>query len=75
MDLEVRKIKMAALNPAKPYMVSIEVGDMPKENVAEFCNNVKEKLEEMGFEQLLIVPCKDGVPSLKFTEVSKERVD
>ena len=57
------------LTKGHSYIVQIEVGDMPKENVARFASALSEKLTSIGLKDVLITPTSNGQGCLKFYEV------
>lgn len=68
-DFKLEKVEVAEIDSTKAYIVNIEVGNMPLDQVEVLCKKVKEKLQQMGFVQFVLMPCRDGKPSMTFTEI------
>lgn len=73
MDIELEKVSVLELDPTKTYIVSVEVGDMPLEEVAIFLKKIKAKFEQVSPEinpsNFIYIPCRNGTPSVTVTEL------
>lgn len=62
-------VKIPTKDTSSVYVVQVEVGDMPREQVLNHCRKLKEKLEEYVGEKFIIAPTSFGKGSLKFAEL------
>lgn len=59
------------LSTGKTYIVKVEVGNLPKEQVINILTHLREKLLDVGLENTLLVSSHNGIPDLTFIEVKE----
>lgn len=48
-------------HPESAYILQVEVGDMPKDKIVEFCYSLKSGLEQnLGLTKFMIIPTSNG---------------
>ena len=63
--------EVTELNLDKAYIVRVEVGDLPKEQVAHLLINIKDRLSDLGVKDTLLIPSYNGVNDVSFIEVKE----
>ena len=71
-EYSFNNIDFTKLNIEDIYLIKVEVGNMKKDDMIQFCLNLNEKLAEYGVEKVLIYPCHNGVPVLQIYKLEKE---
>ena len=61
-------VDVSTLNKNNSYIITVELGDMPKESVYDICHRFSEFLRNVQLEHYVIVPTYNGLPALKFYE-------
>lgn len=62
------------LSKDKAYILQVEVGNMPREQVMTFLKNLSEKIKELGLEKFVIIPTHDGISALTFYEIKDDKL-
>ncbi len=62
-------VKVDAKDPTKEYLVSVQVGDMPKEEVLEFLKRIKEIFESRGFNDAIYLPVYNNETQVEVNEL------
>lgn len=71
-EYSFNNIDFTKLNIEDIYLIKVEVGTMKRDDMAQLCLTLKEKLAQYGVEKVLICPCRNGVPSLQIYKLEKE---
>ena len=66
--IEGKDVDVATLNKNNSYIITMEVGKMPKENLMQMCHRVADCLRNAQIEHFVIVPTQDNLPAFKFYE-------
>ena len=64
-----KEITIDAKDPTKEYLISVQVGDMPKEEVVEFLKRVKEVFESRGFNDAIYLPVYNNEGQVEVNEL------
>ena len=67
-------VNIAELTKDHAYILQIEVGDMPKEQVAKLLTRFAEKLTNLGISNFIFVPTNKNYGSLTFYEVEDGKI-
>ena len=63
--------EITELSTDKAYVIKLEVGDMPKEQVIKYVTTVKAKLFNIGLKDTILIPTHNGIGDLTFIEVKE----
>lgn len=61
-------VDVTTLNKNNSYIITMEVGKMPKENLMQMSRRVAEMLRNAQIEHFILVPTQDNIPAFKFFE-------
>lgn len=61
------------LDPKKIYLVKVEVEDLDRDVMGATCFNLRNKLNEMGITNILIVPTYQGISAINFFELEPQK--
>lgn len=61
-------IDVTTLNKNNSYIITMEVGKMPKDKLMQFGHRVAEMLRNAQIEHFILVPTQDNIPAFKFFE-------
>lgn len=53
------------------YVIEIEVGDMPKEEIFNVCSKIKQCFDNIGVSKSIIVPTRNGECILTISKIKK----
>ena len=67
-------IEVHELTKNEAYIVEVEVGDMPKENVYQFLTALSEKFTDIGLQNTIFVPTCHGAGKFTFFRVKDRKV-
>lgn len=75
--IEGKEVDVATLNKNNSYIITMEVGNMPKDTIMQMRRRVADLLHNAQIEHFVLVPTLRGLPAFKFyefkdSEVSKE---
>ena len=62
------------LSTDKAYIIQVEFGNLPKEQVSHVLKHLADKLREIGLEKFVITPAQNGVGTLTFFEIKDDKV-
>ena len=69
--LENKKLSVTELKSDEVYLVKIELGDMPAQEVEIIINRVKELFEKAGIKNCIFVPTHKGLGDFTFIKLGK----
>lgn len=65
-DYSFDNIDFTKLSKDGTYLITIEVGEeQSEEKICNFCRALKDALENKGFNNVMIIPLRNGLPSVK----------
>ena len=67
-------IDVTTLNKNNSYIITMEVGKMPKEKLMQLGHRVAELLRNAQIEHFILVPTQDNIPTFKFYEFKDGQV-
>lgn len=67
-------VDVSTLNKNNSYIITIELGDTPKDVIAEMGHRLAECLRDAEIEHFIIVPTCNGLPAIKFYEFKDDQV-
>lgn len=73
--IEKGEVNIAELNKNSSYIISIEFGMAPKEQVEQIARFLANSLKRVQIKHFIIVPTVNGLPSLKFYEFKDNQVN
>ena len=62
------------LSKDKAYILQVEVGNMPREQVMTFLKTLSEEIKELGLEKFVIMPTYNGISALTFYEIKDDKL-
>ena len=68
-------VDISTLNKNNSYIITVELGDMPKEQVGNLCHRLAEILRNAQIEHFIIMPTSNGLPAIKFYEFKDDQVE
>lgn len=72
--LQANETAVKELSKDKAYILQVEVGNMPREQVMAFLKNLSEKIKELGLEKFVIIPTHEGISALTFYEIKDDKL-
>lgn len=72
--IEGKEVDVAALNKNNSYIITVEVGSLPVEELQQVCKRLAECLREAKIKHFVIVPTRDNLPALKFYEFKDNKI-
>lgn len=72
--LQANETVVNELSKDKAYILQVEVGNMPREQVMTFLKNLSEKIKELGLEKFVIIPTHEGISALTFYEIKDNKL-
>lgn len=70
----IKDFKLNEIEKDKFYILQVDVGDIPKETVANFMNKLKEKLEEkVGPDHIIYVPSYEDMCKIDIQTIDGKR--
>lgn len=66
--------KVDTLNKADAYIIEIEVGGMPKDQMANYLSKFVDGLNSVGLYDFVITPVSNGVGSMSFYRVKDRKL-
>lgn len=67
-------VDVSTLNKNNSYIITLELGDMPKERVADMCHRFSELLRRAQLEHFVIMPTNNGLPAIRFYEFKDDQL-
>lgn len=72
--IEGKEVDVATLNKNNSYIITMEVGKMPKEELMLMSHRVVEILRNAQIGHFVLVPTSNGIPNFKFYEFKDNKV-
>lgn len=68
------EVDVTTLNKNNSYIITVELGDTPKETVRQLAERLSNLLRNAQLSHFIIVPTSNGLPALKFYEFKDDQV-
>ena len=68
------EVDVTTLNKNSSYIITMEVGKMPKDTLIQMSHRVAELLRNAQIEHFVLVPTQDNIPAFKFYEFKDSEV-
>lgn len=72
--IEGKEVDVTTLNKNNSYIITMEVGKMPKEELMLMSHRVAEILRNAQIEHFVLVPTSNGLPAFKFYEFKDNEI-
>lgn len=72
--LQANETVVNELSKDKAYILQVEVGNMPREQVMNFLKTLSREIRELGLEKFVIMPTYKGISALTFYEIKDDKL-
>jgi len=72
--IEGKDVDVAELNKNSSYIITVEVGSMPADNLMQVCRRLADCLRNAQIEHFVVVPISNGLPAFKFYEFKDDEI-